>query len=73
MIRSVNTVDIIEIDGKEQRTFHHPQPKLFVNSHWNLTNFVILQFPDENGHTIAVNAKDLEAAIQNARNSNRHG
>lgn len=74
MIKSTNEVDICEIDGEAHRGF--PHPKISVVSHWNWETMVVIKLPDGGDgkeHTITVHAKDLQTAVTNARNSNRHG
>jgi len=74
MIKSLNEVDVHEADGKDDKIW--PRKKLRVSSHPLWSHFVILQWydePEREGGTVAVNAADLEAAIKNAQNSNRHG
>jgi hypothetical protein len=75
MIKSINEVDIYEVDGKEDKS-KLPHPRLEVVSHWNWETFVVLNIPEMGGvpgRSITVKARDLEAAIKNAQNINRHG
>lgn len=75
MIKSTNEVDIYEVDGKEDKD-KFPHPKLEVVSHWNWETFVVLVIPaigEAPERMITVKARDLEAAIKNAQNINRHG
>lgn len=67
MIKVSNDVTIYEADGKETTV---PMPTLAVASHWNRDSLVLLAF---GGQTIAVSARDLQAAIANATNTVRHG
>ena len=75
MIKSINEVEILEINGKDICRLpqaERPDPKLTVVSHWNYKEFVVLHH-GETGEKITVNSNDLIAAITNAKNTNRHG
>jgi len=68
MISVINHVPIYEINGKEQQQ----TMSLKVISHWNIDSFVVLEVPGTKD-TFTVKKTDLEAAINNAINSRRHG
>jgi hypothetical protein len=75
MIRSINLVEILEINGTDFSKIpdgERPDRQLTVESHWNYDSLVVLQH-GASGEKIAVNAGDLITAITNARNSHRHG
>lgn len=70
MIKVSNVVDVKEVNGKEPPVGEGPM--ICVNSHRNATGAVVLVIsPGETEYTVL--ASDIEAAIANARNSNRHG
>lgn len=75
MIESTNRVRVYEVDGKEVEGLNHPS--VFVKSHWNREGWVVLRLIDASENpaspSYAVSVKDLEAAVRNANNSNRHG
>jgi hypothetical protein len=71
MIEVKNKVRVVEVDGEEQG-FSEENPKILVSSHWNRDQLVVLEWPDvPEGAKLAVNGRDLEAAIRNAMNSVR--
>jgi len=70
VIKSINDVDVHEIDSKEPELKDLPTKKLHVVSHRTWNHFVTLQH-GETGETITVNGKDLITAINNAMNINR--
>lgn len=64
MIKVINKVDILEVNGKKDPP-HDSIETLTVESHWNSSNLVTLAV---GSMKIAVTAKDLIAAIANATN-----
>jgi len=70
MIKVSSKVKIYEVNGSE------PVPPeldtMTITSHWNRDALVVLELPNSR-NTWTVSRRDLEAAIQNATNSNRHG
>ena len=69
MISVTSKVKIYEVNGQEP-----PPPELAtltISSHWNLEAMVVLELPNSR-NTWTVSRRDLEAAIQNATNSNRY-
>lgn len=60
-----NTVQAYEIMGLSKR-FGEVGTSLHVRSHWNVSDYVVLEFPE--GQTITVLGSELEKAIRNARN-----
>ena len=65
MIKVDNEVNIYEDHGQEVPLGNK---RLHVESHWNRNEMVVLTIGEER---VTVSAKDLEAAIANARNSAR--
>lgn len=65
MIKVSSAVRIYETNGDEATD---SDKHLHVESHWNRTEMVILSIDNLR---ITVSAKDLEAAIANAKNSAR--
>ena len=59
-------IQVYEIDGEDVAIGQMDGTKLKIRSHWNRNNRVVL---DINGIKITVIARDLELAVQNARNS----
>lgn len=72
MIKSTNVVPIYEVDGKEPdeipSVYMGRGPSMYVTSHHNRDAMVVLEL---NGRKLAVEAKDLLAAVKNATNSAR--
>lgn len=71
MIHVSSKVLVYEIDGKEvnpHRVGQDDATAVHVLSHWNYSNRVILGI---GSYKLTVLAKDLEAAIANARNNRR--
>lgn len=70
MIKVSSQVRVVEVNGGK------PVPPeldhMTASSHWNMDNLVVLELPNSR-NTWTVSRRDLEAAIQNATNSNRHG
>ena len=66
MIKVENIVQIYEVAGKENKD---KQKVLKISNHWNRNNFVNIELNEFS--KITVSANDLEAEIQNAKNSNR--
>jgi hypothetical protein len=66
VIKVHNTVNIVEIDGKECGGL---DPTLAVHSHWNRDQLVVLEL---DGKRVTVSAGDMLAAIANATNTRRH-
>ena len=69
MIKVTSIVSVVESNG-QRVTKPEDVPGLAVKSHWNDAALVVLVVGDRE---LAVLASDIEAAIANARNSNRHG
>ena len=68
-IKVYNEMEVYEVNGEEQKGLRSDKPCLKVKSHWNRNEFVTLQFDDGNNYTVL--AKELEAAVSNAKNSAR--
>lgn len=66
MIDVENKIRIYEINDEE--VDWNENHKLTIRSHWNRNEMVVLEL---DGKKIGVVARDLEAAIQNAKNVNR--
>lgn len=64
MMRSINMIEIYEKNGEKQ----NGDDVLQVSNHWSDSNFVVLLY---DGKSIAVSAKDLQKAIENATNVSR--
>jgi len=62
-IKVENILTCYEIQGEKCDSFC---VKLKVESHWNRDEFVVLQFEDGKKYTVI--ARELKAAIDNARN-----
>ena len=73
MIKVENIVNVYEVDGKEKSPHGADGQKLIVRSHWNRNEMVVLRLPGEGAPEFTVTARDLQAAIVNATNTNRHG
>lgn len=67
-ITVVNTVKAYEVDGTEPHP-GGPEIMIKVSSHWNRSEFVVLETPDGTRFTVA--ADDLQRAIANAVNRGR--
>ena len=65
-IKVNNEIEVYEVNGEEKKGLRSDRPCLKVKSHWNRNEFIILQFDDGNNYTVL--AKELEAAISNAKN-----
>ena len=64
MIKVTSDVKIYEVAGKEEN-----EKTIKIHSHWNRNEMVNIEFPGFG--IITVCAKDIEAAICNAKNSAR--
>ena len=62
MIDKECKISIYEENGKEQIP---PKRTLKIQSHWNVRDFVVISFNEEN--KITVDSKDLEDAIKSCR------
>lgn len=69
MIEVINKIEVYEINGTEMKCLKSDRPCLKVLSHWNRDEFVTIQLNDED--KITVLAKELQSAIENARNISR--
>lgn len=67
MIEVTNTMRVYEIDHRDV-TGPADQPPFKVHSHWNRSEFVVIEVE---GKQYTVVARDLLAAIQNAQNTGR--
>lgn len=63
-MKTVNEIDIYELDGKAQEMLS--KPKLHVSNHWNLSRMVTLRI---DGKDYTVLASELKRAIDNATNA----
>lgn len=70
MINVSSQVKIYEVNGGE--SVPPSLETMTVSSHWNIDNFVVIKVPGSQ-NTYTVSRRDMEAAIHNAGNSNRHG
>jgi hypothetical protein len=69
MIHVKSTVTAYEVNDAEDKTpLNKPRPGIIVESHWNRSEMVVIEW---NGQRMTFVARDLEAAIANARNSAR--
>jgi hypothetical protein len=75
MIKNTSEVKVYEQSGEEIHGLKHPT--VLVLSHWNDPARVVLQVKDKDGKPMqppfTVVARDLQVAIENATNTNRHG
>ena len=69
MIDVLSKIKVYEINGTEMKGLKTDRPCLKVLSHWNRSEFITIQLNDE--EKITVLAKELIAAIENAKNTAR--
>jgi hypothetical protein len=65
VIKVESEVECYEVDGKETHTLNSGRPKIIVRSHWNRSDFVVLEIE---GKKLAVVYGDMAAALANAAN-----
>jgi len=65
---SVNSIEIYETNGIENKGLESDMPKLIVKEHWARQDFVVIEV-DGVRHTVIAN--ELKRAINNAQNA--HG
>ena len=66
-MKTVNELDIYEIDGKEVLFAEKKEQKVRISNHWNLSRMVVIYTPD--GKQLTVIASELIRAINNATNA----
>ena len=69
MIKVQQTIEVYELDGKQETLSGMERSQIGIDSHWNRSAFIVLVI---NGHRYTVVGKDLQAAVENARNINRY-
>lgn len=70
MIDVTCELQVYEVDGKKTKGLKSKNPQLVIRSHWNRPEFVCIDFGEV---TWTVAARDIQTAIDNASNTNRHG
>jgi hypothetical protein len=66
---SINSLDIYETDGSEEKGLSSDRPKVIVKEHWNRREFVVIEV---NGKELTVLADELKRAIDNAQNAHKY-
>lgn len=64
-LKVVTTLEAYEVDGEE---VIHDRPEIQVQSHWNISDFIVLVVA---GKEYTLDGNNLKEAIANARNSGR--
>jgi len=64
--KSVNSIQIYETNGTENKGLESIMPKMHVSEHWNRKAFVVVEI-DGVKHTVL--ADELKRAIDNAQNA----
>lgn len=64
--KSVNSIQIYETNGTENKGLESKKPKMNISEHWNRKQFVVVEI-DGVKHTIV--ADELKRAIDNAQNA----
>lgn len=65
---TINSIEVYETNGIEEKGLSYSRPKLKVREHWNTREFVIIEI---NGNAVTVLAAELKRAIDNAQNAHR--
>ena len=64
--KSINSIQIYETNGTENKGLESKMPKLIVSEHWNRKQLVVIEI-DGVKHTVV--ADELKRAIDNAQNA----
>ena len=64
--KSVNSIQIYETNGTENKGLESKMPKMQISEHWNRKAFVVVEI-DGVKHTVV--ADELKRAIDNAQNA----
>lgn len=64
--KSVNSIQVYETNGTENKGLESNMPKMHISEHWNRKAFVVIEINDVK-HTVL--ADELKRAIDNAQNA----
>lgn len=64
--KSVNSIQVYETNGTENKGLESERPKMHISEHWNMKALVVVEI-DGVKHTVL--ADELKRAIDNAQNA----
>lgn len=65
---TVNSIEVYETNGTEEKGLRSDRPKLKVSEHWNRREFVVVEI---DGKKVTVLADELKRAVDNAQNAHK--